>query len=326
MSDRDEQQETIEPWFKFHGDGQTRNFEPPSPPPWRQFQRKKASDRGSHFIPPPDSLKVINAAIYLRRPLLITGKPGTGKTSLAYAIARELQLDLLRWNISTRSTLQDALYRYDAIARVQDRQDGKKPPAEDIGLYMRLGALGTAIWSEPGKPRVLLVDEIDKSDIDLPNDLLHVLEEGSFEIPELQRIEELRGRPVAIGTALDTDDKAQIIDGKVTCREFPIVILTSNGERDFPPAFLRRCLRLEMEQPDKDRLCRIVAGYLDENEDDVESHYGKVLDAFVTLRDREFVATDQLLNAIYLVARGQVSQDDVLEKLQSQLFKPLDKS
>jgi hypothetical protein len=81
-----------------------------------------------------------------------------------------------------------------------------------------------------------------------------------------------------------------------------------------------------MEQPDKDRLCRIVAGYLDENEDDVELRYGKVLDMFVTLRDREFVATDQLLNAIYLVVRGQVSQEDVLEKLQDQLFKPLDKS
>jgi MoxR-like ATPase len=173
---------------------------------------------------------------------------------------------------------------------------------------------------------VLLVDEIDKSDIDLPNDLLHVLEEGSFEIPELQRIEELRGQSVAIGTALDADNKAEIIDGKVTCREFPIVIMTSNGERDFPPAFLRRCLRLKMAQPDKDRLCKIVAGYLDENEDDVELRYGKVLDMFVTLRDREFVATDQLLNAIYLVARGQVSQEDVLEKLQDQLFKPLDKS
>ena len=322
----DEQIEQPEAWYKFYGDGNQREFVPPDPPPWRQFQRSQENDdtsrnrRGQNFIPPPGALKVINAALYLRRPLLVTGKPGTGKTSLAYAIKEELGLELLRWNIGTRSVLKDALYRYDAIARVQDE---KKTPQE-IGNYMRLGPLGSAIWSNSGQPRVLLVDEIDKSDIDLPNDLLHILEEGCFEIPELQRIEELRDKPVEIGTELG--EKAHIINGKVSCQEFPIVIMTSNGERDFPPAFLRRCLRLKMEEPSLDKLYRIVEGYLGGDRSELETRYGKVLEIFVEERKRKSLATDQLLNAVYLVSRGQIDTEADLENLAEVLFQPLDES
>ncbi|MFM6814789.1 MAG: AAA family ATPase, partial [Dolichospermum sp.] len=113
---------------------------------------------------------------------------GTGKTSLAYAVAYELGLgEVLHWPITTRTTLKDGLYSYDAIGRLQDAKDKDKDNLAEIGKYINLGSLGTALLPSE-KPRVLLIDEIDKSDIDLPNDLLHIFEEGEFEIPELRRI------------------------------------------------------------------------------------------------------------------------------------------
>jgi len=184
----------------------------PEPPPWREFINKQVrEERGKKYqLTDNDDnnkeIEVVNAAFYLRRPLLITGKPGTGKSSLAYAVAYELDLgEVLVWPITSKSTLQQGLYQYDALARLQDASllksqreanpskqgDNSKIEIPDIGTYIRLGPLGTAfLTSKPQKPRVLLIDEIDKSDIDLPNDLLNLFEEGEFEIPELSRLPE----------------------------------------------------------------------------------------------------------------------------------------
>jgi MoxR-like ATPase len=132
----------------------------------------------------------------LRRPLLVTGPPGSGKSSLAYAVARELRLGpVLRWNITSRATLHDGLYQYDPLSRLYaaGRAAAREVPPDDElptdgGLqdHLRLGPLGTALLPY-GRPRALLIDEIDKCDLDLPNDLLNILEEGQYEIPELVR-------------------------------------------------------------------------------------------------------------------------------------------
>ena len=370
-------------WEVFKGDHQPtpdRITQLPPPPPWRQFrvpipkeektqeqkdylakitvyweqlQEKAATDennrdrrRGESFRVRTDQSRIVqsvNAALALRRPLLITGRPGAGKTSLAYAISHELQLGpVLSWSITARTTLEVGLYRYDAIARLQDSQLYKQNPDEPnpessngnnleettpkrtIGDYIQLGPLGTAFVPTP-YPRVLLIDEIDKSDINLPNDLLNLLEEGQFEIPELVRLSEskereeskktkqLSDKPIQVRTADDL--KIDIAGGKIRCDAFPLIVMTSNGERDFPPAFLRRCLRIEMPKPIETDLYNIVEAHLtkgvaDEVDDLIKRFFKK------TNSEAALLATDQLLNAVYLRKYGaQVEEGGTLEEL-----------
>ena len=229
----------------------------PPPPPWRDF-RRLGDTRGATYRPGEHEVEMVNAALYLRRPLLVTGAPGTGKSSLVYAVAHELGLGpVLRWSINSRSTLGEGLYQYDALARLRDTNlaggAGEAGPHQDVGRYIRLNALGTALLPRD-RPRVLLLDEIDKSDIDLPNDLLHVFEEGSYEIPELVRIADQAPEVAVLPEGGErAADKVTIRAGRVRCDAFPFVVLTSNGERELPPAFLRRCLRLEVTPPDEKR-------------------------------------------------------------------------
>lgn len=306
----------------FTGSGTPHDWELPPAPPWRQFRGEPMAtpsydddwaerhpnelERARTFRASAREIDLVNVAILLRRPMLVTGRPGTGKSTLAYAVAHELGLGpVLRWPITSRSVLQDGLYRYDAIARLQDANlPAADQPAAGIGQYLQLGPLGTALL--PSKlPRVLLVDEIDKSDVDLPNDLLTVLEEGEFAIPELQRV---AGRNADVEVGVDRSARtAPVHEGTVRCHAFPIVIMTSNGERDFPPAFLRRCLRLDLPEPDPDQLAKIVAAHLGP---DALAGAEEVLADFLHRRSTGEMATDQLLNAIYVTMHGETGAAD----------------
>ena len=177
-----------------------------------------------------DDLKVaVNAAVLLRRPLLVKGEPGTGKTVLAHEIARATGAPLIEWNVKSTTKAQQGLYEYDAVARLRDGQLGDER-VHDIGNYIRKGKLWEAFTS-PQLP-VLLIDEIDKADIEFPNDLLQELDRMSFDVYETGE--------------------------RVEARERPIVVITSNNEKDLPDAFLRRCFFHYIKFPDRETMQSII--------------------------------------------------------------------
>lgn len=182
------------------------------------------------YITSPALRDVVNVAAALQKPLLIRGEPGTGKTLLAHAVAEDLGAPLFRWHIKSTTKAQEGLYVYDTVQRLNDSRFGGED-VSDISRYIKLGAVGQAFTS--AERSVLLIDEIDKADMEFPNDLLHELDRMSFDIPETGESVEAVHRPV--------------------------VIITSNAEKELPDAFLRRCIFHYIDFPEPELMAQIVA-------------------------------------------------------------------
>jgi len=186
-------------------------------------------DGTSNYIATDDLKVAVNAAVLLRRPLLVKGEPGTGKTVLAHEIAKAVGAPLIEWNVKSTTKAQQGLYEYDAVARLRDGQLGDER-VHDIRNYIKKGKLWDAFTS-PELP-VLLIDEIDKADIEFPNDLLQELDRMSFDVYETQE--------------------------RITAAERPIVVITSNNEKELPDAFLRRCFFHYIKFPDRATMQAII--------------------------------------------------------------------
>jgi len=181
------------------------------------------------YITSPDLRHAVNVSASLGRPLLVKGEPGTGKTLLAHAVAEDLGLERITWNVKSTSKAMDGLYVYDTVQRLQDSRFGDKD-VSDIRQYIRLGPLGRALTGE--KQVVLLIDEIDKADLEFPNDLLHELDSMEF-------------------TVTETGDSHVAVTR-------PVVIITSNAEKELPDPFLRRCIFHYIQFPDEGLMADIV--------------------------------------------------------------------
>lgn len=230
------------------------------------------------YIASDELIRSVNIAAALKKPLLLKGEPGTGKTMLAEAIAKSLGMELLIWNIKSTTRAQDGLYVYDTVQRLYDSQFGTEG-VNDIGKYIRLGKLGEAFKRE--KQTVLLIDEIDKADLEFPNDLLWELDKMEFYIPET-------GETV-----------------KATVR--PIVIITSNAEKELPDAFLRRCIFHYIAFPDASMMERIVKAHYPDLE---QKLIDGVLEAFYKIRDirglQKKPSTSEVLDWIQALSIGGI--------------------
>ena len=239
------------------------------------------------YLASPELRDSVNVAAALEKPLLIRGEPGTGKTVLAEAIAENLVMELLTWNIKSTSKAQEGLYIYDTVQRLNDARFGDKD-ITDISQYIKYGPLGRSFLTD--QRVVLLIDEVDKADMEFPNDLLHELDRMSFFVNE---------------TAVQHSAKFR-----------PIVIITSNNEKELPDAFLRRCVFHYIAFPDKVEMESIIRVH----HPDVEGELlQQVLLRFYWLRDlpeiRKKPSTSELIDWIAALRRGGVSTDSIENEL-----------
>ena len=229
----------------------------------------------------------VNVAIALEKPLLIKGEPGTGKTRLAEAIAADLGMELLIWNVKSTSKARDGLYVYDTVQRLNDARFGDRD-IRDIQQYIKLGPMGKAFRAEQRK--VLLIDEIDKADLEFPNDLLHELDRMSFHIDETGET--------------------------VTAGQRPVVVISSNNEKELPDAFLRRCVFHYIAFPTQELMNEIVKVHHPGVEDEL---LRQVLIAFYWLREQPEVrkrpSTSELIDWIAALRRAGMPVENLQEKL-----------
>ena len=249
----------------------------------------------NQYIATDELIEAVNASITLEKPLLIKGEPGTGKTKLAEEIALKFNTELIKWNVKSTTKAHQGLYEYDAVSRLRDSQLGNDK-VNDVAYYIKKGVLWNAFITK--KKPVLLIDEIDKADIEFPNDLLQELDTMEFFVYETGEF--------------------------IKAKQRPIVIITSNNEKDLPDAFLRRCFFHYINFPDVNTLERIIkVHYPDIKKNLVNASINSFLSVRDTAGIKKKPSTSELLDWLKLILADDIDGQDLVKKNNKNILPPL---